>query len=38
MPVTNAQSRTRIDEIEAGVYRISTPVPTEPGATDRLYI
>lgn len=31
MPVTNAQSGTRIDEIEAGVYRISTPVPPNPG-------
>ena len=30
MPVTNAQSGTRIDEIEAGVYRISTPVPPNP--------
>ena len=31
MPVTNAQSGTRIDEIEAGIYRISTPVPPNPG-------
>ncbi len=30
MPVTNAQSGTRIDEIEAGIYRISTPVPPNP--------
>jgi flavorubredoxin len=27
MAVTNPQSGTRIDEIEAGIYRISTPVP-----------
>src|SRR5262249_61059388 len=31
MPITNAQSGTRIDEIEAGIYRISTPVPPNPG-------
>jgi flavorubredoxin len=30
MPVTNAQSGTRIDEIESGIYRISTPVPANP--------
>jgi flavorubredoxin len=30
MPITNAQSGTRIDEIEAGVYRISTPIPPNP--------
>ncbi len=30
MPVTNAQSGTRIDEIEDGIYRISTPVPPNP--------
>ncbi len=27
MPVTNPHSNTRIDEIAAGIYRISTPVP-----------
>lgn len=30
MPVTSPQSGTRIDEIEAGIYRISTPVPPNP--------
>jgi flavorubredoxin len=30
MPVTNAQSQTRIDEIADGIYRISTPVPPNP--------
>jgi flavorubredoxin len=30
MPVTNAQSSTRVDEIEGNVYRISTPVPPNP--------
>ena len=30
MPVTNAQSGTRIDEIADGIYRISTPVPPNP--------
>jgi flavorubredoxin len=30
MPVTNSQSGTRIDEIESGIYRISTPVPANP--------
>jgi flavorubredoxin len=30
MPVTNAQSGTRIDEITDGIYRISTPVPPNP--------
>lgn len=30
MPVTNRQSGTRIDEIEAGIYRISTPIPPNP--------
>lgn len=30
MPVTNAQSGTRVDEIADGVYRISTPVPPNP--------
>lgn len=30
MPVTNAQSGTRIDEIAEGIYRISTPVPPNP--------
>ena len=27
MTITNAQSGTRVDEIAAGIYRISTPVP-----------
>jgi flavorubredoxin len=27
MPVTNAQSGTRVDEVSDGIYRISTPVP-----------
>ncbi|MBA3452867.1 MAG: MBL fold metallo-hydrolase [Deltaproteobacteria bacterium] len=31
MPVTNAQTGTRIDEITDGIYRISTPVPPNPG-------
>ena len=31
MPITNAQSGTRIDEITKGIYRISTPVPPNPG-------
>lgn len=31
MPVTNAQSETRIDEIEDGIYRIHTPVRAMPG-------
>jgi len=31
MPVTNAQSGTRIDEIADGIYRISTPVSPNPG-------
>src|SRR5689334_14066362 len=30
MPVTNAQSGTRVDEIADGIYRISTPVPPNP--------
>jgi flavorubredoxin len=30
MPVTNAQSQTRIDEIADGIFRISTPVPPNP--------
>ena len=30
MPVTNAQTGTRIDEIGDGIYRISTPVPPNP--------
>jgi flavorubredoxin len=29
--ITNPESRTRVDEIAAGVYRISTPVPKVPG-------
>ncbi len=31
MSQTNAQSGTRIDEIARGIYRISTPVPKNPG-------
>lgn len=31
MPITNAQSNTRIDEIADSIYRISTPVPPNPG-------
>jgi flavorubredoxin len=31
MPITNAQSGTRIDEVADGVYRISTPVSAVPG-------
>jgi hypothetical protein len=27
MPVTNPESSTCIDEVAAGIYRISTPVP-----------
>jgi hypothetical protein len=30
MPITNAQSNTRIDEIGDGIYRISTPIPPNP--------
>jgi flavorubredoxin len=30
MPITNTQSGTRIDEVEASIYRISTPVPPNP--------
>lgn len=30
MPITNPQSGTTIDEIEDGIYRISTPVPMPP--------
>lgn len=30
MPIVNPQSNTRIDEVEAGIYRISTPVPDAP--------
>jgi flavorubredoxin len=29
--ITNAATRTRVDEIAAGIYRISTPVPDAPG-------
>lgn len=29
MPVTNSQSGTRVDEIAAGIYRISTPAPPD---------
>jgi flavorubredoxin len=31
MGITNTQSNTRIDEVAAGVFRISTPVTTIPG-------
>jgi flavorubredoxin len=31
MTITNTSSGTRVDEIEAGVYRISTPVAEMPG-------
>jgi flavorubredoxin len=31
MPITNAQSGTRIDEIADGIYRVSTPIPPNPG-------
>jgi flavorubredoxin len=31
MGITNTQSNTRIDEIAAGIYRISTPVANIPG-------
>lgn len=31
MPITNTSSGTRIDEISAGIYRISTPIPSNPG-------
>jgi flavorubredoxin len=31
MPITNTHAGTRIDEINAGIYRISTPVPPNPG-------
>ena len=27
--ITNSQSGTRVDEIEAGIFRISTPIPPE---------
>lgn len=27
MPIVNSESGTRIDEVDAGIYRISTPVP-----------
>jgi flavorubredoxin len=30
MPITNTQTGTRIDEIAASIYRISTPVPPNP--------
>ena len=30
MPITNPVTGTRIDEIEDGIYRISTPVPPSP--------
>jgi flavorubredoxin len=29
--ITNAETQTRVDEIAAGIYRISTPVPVVPG-------
>lgn len=31
MPITNTQSETRIDEIEAGIYRIHTPLRAATG-------
>jgi flavorubredoxin len=31
MPVTNTQSGTRVDEIAENIFRISTPVPPNPG-------
>src|SRR5687767_4621026 len=30
MSVTNSESQTRIDEVAAGIYRISTPIPPNP--------
>ena len=30
--ISNSDSRTRIDEIGDGIYRISTPVTVVPGA------
>jgi flavorubredoxin len=27
MPITNSESGTRVDEVAAGIYRISTPIP-----------
>jgi flavorubredoxin len=30
MPITNRETGTRIDEIEDGIYRVSTPVPPSP--------
>lgn len=30
MPVTNAETGTRVDEIADGIYRISTPIPPSP--------
>jgi flavorubredoxin len=30
MPVTNREMGTRIDEIEDGIYRVSTPIPPSP--------
>jgi flavorubredoxin len=30
MPITNSETKTRIDEIADGIYRISTPVPPSP--------
>src|SRR5688572_16424191 len=30
MSVTNTQTQTRIDEVAAGIYRISTPIPPSP--------
>jgi flavorubredoxin len=29
--ITNAETQTRVDEIAAGIYRISTPIPPNPG-------
>lgn len=31
MSITNRESGTRVDEIAEGIYRISTPVPANPG-------
>lgn len=30
MPITNSETKTRIDEIADGIYRVSTPVPPNP--------
>ena len=31
MPITNQESGTRIDEVASGIFRVSTPVPPNPG-------